>query len=328
MTTAVMASDSRDWAVEVHSLLKQLDPSKWRPEFEQKVRTRIGEMRAALSKLLESMDSQGAFASVHAALTSAQQILRDKVPPVDLSGKAAKNAWNDFRKLLLDAYDDLSKSLEAWDIHVPSMRPTNYARNIFHVSWASLAALTLAVYPTHTVLMPIIVSIFTWAWTMEYLRRDSEKLNAALLKMLGWVAHPHERHRVNSATWYATALLILTVLGVFTPAMIGVVVLGVADPMAAVIGRRWGRTSLVNGRTLEGTAAFIVSGTIASGIAMVLAHPEISIGLSFTAALFGAIAGGLAELFSRRVDDNFTIPLSAAAGAAIVLAIAGVPLGG
>jgi dolichol kinase len=152
---------------------------------------------------------------------------------------------------------------------------------------------------------------------MEISRRFSVRINDFLLGILGVFAHPHEAYRVNSATWYTTALLIMAL--VFTPlqGVVGLAVLGLGDPVAALVGRRFGRVQLVNSRTLEGTLAFFVFGTGAALAALANFHPEIG----FTAALFiagvGSAAGALAELFTRRVDDNLAIPLGASLGATL-----------
>ena len=137
------------------------------------------------------------------------------------------------------------------------------------------------------------------------------RLNDFLMGMMGKLAHPHEAWRVNSATWYATACVILALIWNLPVASLGIAVLGFADPAAAIIGRRYGRIKLVNGRTLEGTATFIAVGTLVATpwLAFVWGMAP---GLALKLAFFGSLAGGIAELFSRRVDDNLSIPVATA----------------
>ncbi len=144
------------------------------------------------------------------------------------------------------------------------------------------------------------------------------------MKVFGLVAHPHEHQRVNSATWYATALVLLAALGSPLQAALGVVVLGVGDPVAGYVGRRFGRVRLVNGRSLEGSLGFAVSATAAAWAAA-LAFSGGALGLlpALAVAAGAAVAGAAAELVSRRLDDNFTIPLAAALGAALVQRLLG-----
>ena len=116
----------------------------------------------------------------------------------------------------------------------------------------------------------------------------------------------------------------MTILALVAPlpaAMLGVAVLGFGDPVAAIVGRRFGRTHLRAGRTLEGSPAFVVAASLASGAALTLFAPEVA--LRGTVAIVAAVFGALAELFSDDVDDNLTMPLGAALGAPLVLAVSG-----
>jgi dolichol kinase len=203
------------------------------------------------------------------------------------------------------AYEDLVAGLARAGQRAPSLRPTNYARNIFHVCSGLFA---LAVIELWTEQMPYIAGGFlTSAVLMESSRRVSPRANEVLMGAFGKVAHPYERHRINSASWYALALVLLAL---FVPPLgcaVGVVVLGFGDPMAAIVGRRFGRTKLPGGRSLEGSMAFVVAGTLPGMAVLALAH-QLTLGAAAAVALAGATAGAAAEVLSGRLDDNFTIP--------------------
>lgn len=323
MATSTLPNDTQPLALELHGLLGQIDPARWRPEVETRVRQKLAELRASVERLVATFDPRGPFSAVRDALLVALRILTDGVPAVGLGKRAARSAWKTFRKDLTHAYEALSKHLEAWDIHVPALRPTNYARNIFHVCGGTSAALTLWAFPSQSVLVGTMTAITVWAWSVETLRRRWPKLNEWMMWAFGPVAHPHEAHRVNSATWYATALLILALLDIHVASLVALLVLGYGDPMAAIIGRRFGRTKLVNGRSLEGTTAFVVAGGLVGTIALTLCYPTLPLAAALATAFAGAFVGSLAELFSRRIDDNFSIPLTAAAAATVTLHLLG-----
>ena len=114
------------------------------------------------------------------------------------------------------------------------------------------------------------------AWSMEIARRLSDRVNERLMRVFKHVAHPHERYRVNSSTWYVTALLLLALFGTRLSQSLAVVVLAVADPAAALIGRRFGRTRLLDNRSLEGTLAFFVVGALSSLVVMGALGPPAS----------------------------------------------------
>jgi dolichol kinase len=140
------------------------------------------------------------------------------------------------------AYELSPVQLDGVVLAPPVGRPTNYTRSLFHVASGVFTLGLLRLLPGRAWLIAVASVFFAAAWTMEAARRRSPEVNERLMRFFGPVAHPHERHRVNSSTWYVTALILLS--------------------------------------------------------------------------LVGAVAGALAELSSTRLDDNFTIPLAAAAAAA------------
>lgn len=321
--THAIAIDSRALAIELHRILKDLDPARWRDEFEAAVRARIATLEARMSGLAENAAEMAHDSDLAHRLRELVALLRDSVPEVDPSGTATRAHWMEYRDQLHHAYEGLSKSLDAWSVHVPSLRPTNYSRNIFHVTSALTALLFIEVSGSPHVLVTIAASFAFFAWSLETSRRFSARANVFLMWVFRKVAHPHERFRVNSATWYATALLLLALTVPTLVAAVAVVVLGIADPSAAIVGRRWGRTRLINGRSLEGTAAFLVTGFALATAVLLGLHPE----LPWTAALIVAgsatLLGAIAELLSRRVDDNFSIPVASGAGGMLAMQLLG-----
>jgi dolichol kinase len=195
------------------------------------------------------------------------------------------------------------------------IRPTNWPRQVFHVFSATVIVILVEELLTAE-WMRIASGAFAGSfWLLELGRRHSESMNRLLMWIFQHIAHPHESRHVNSATWYATALFILSLTGSHLVCAVGVAVLGLADPMAGIVGRRWGRTRLVHGRSLEGTLAFVAAAVVASLSVIAAWHGELWFGRALAVALAAAIPAAVAELLSRRVDDNFSIPLAAAAGA-------------
>lgn len=293
---AMTEPDAHALALELHSVLSEIDPVRWRDE-----------MGEALSRKLARL---AARFSATSKLEPMGNTLRTELAAVEAQPRDVKAQWLAFKQRVQPAYASMAASLRAQQIHLPSLRPTNYARNAFHVASAAAALTVLELVPPNVV----VVIALVWAgaaWAAEAGRRLDPRINAALMRLFHSVSHPHEATRVNSATWYATALLALA-LTASTPACVAAVtVLGVGDPLAAVIGRRFGRTRLMHGRSLEGTLGFVVSATLAASLTLSLHSlgPH-TVLLAFAAAASGAVA----ELVSLRVDDNFSIPLSAAAG--------------
>jgi dolichol kinase len=111
--------------------------------------------------------------------------------------------------------------------------------------------------------------------------------------------------------------------------MVALAIMAFADPAAAMIGRRWGRTTLLHGRTLEGSLTFVVVGTAAALLGMHILHPEVcSWPMTLAVGACAAVCGSIAELFSRGLDDNLTVPVSAAAGTVLAAWLTGMPMWG
>lgn len=299
MTSTELVED-RDLALELHRLLSDIDPVRWKAE-----------MAAAVKKGL---------ADLHPKLERRHATLADTLK-AELPASDTKSSWLTFKQRMQPAYMELAKRLQVQSIHVPSLRPTNYRRSLLHVASGAFAVFSIEVLPW-PVLLGIAVAWAAFAWSCEVSRRLSPRINALLMKVFGPVAHEHESHRVNSATWYATALLLLALTHEPLWCVAGVAVLGVGDPLAGLIGRRFGKIRLMHGRSLEGTAAFFVSGTLVT-FALFVAFHGVGVGPALLLAAAAGLAGAIAELVSLRVDDNFSIPLSAAAGVALVGSLLG-----
>ena len=299
--TSDLAED-RDLALQLHKVLSEIDPARWRDE-----------MAAVLKPKLNELQQQFARRAEHAELAST---LEAEVPGLD-----TKHEWLAFKKRLQPAYIELAKRLKAESIHLPSLRPTNYARNVLHITSALCVVVMLEVLDNPLLVLGIAIVSAIGAWATEIGRRVSPRINAMVMRVFNPFAHPHEVQRVNSGTWYTTALLLLAATQSTLLCVTGVVVLGIGDPIAALVGRRFGRIKLLHGRSLEGTIAFALSATIATFVAFIIFHSALGVGLALGLAAAASVSGALAELFSLRVDDNYSIPLSAAAGVALVTAL-------
>ncbi|MGV3625034.1 MAG: diacylglycerol/polyprenol kinase family protein [Archangium sp.] len=294
MTSAELVED-RDLALELHRLLSDIDPVRWRAE-----------MAAAWKKGLA--DLQPKLERRHATLATT---LKAELPATD-----TRSSWLQFKQRMQPAYMEFAKGLQLQSIHVPSLRPTNYRRSLLHVASGAFGVFAIEVLPWNA-LLAIAGAWAVFAWGCEISRRVSPRINTLLMKVFGPVAHEHESHRVNSATWYASALLLLALTHEPLWCVAGVAVLAIGDPVAGLIGRRFGRIRLMHGRSLEGTAAFFFSSLLVV-LPLFVAFHGVSFGVALALAAAAGLAGAIAELVSLRIDDNFSIPLSAAAGVALM----------
>ncbi|MEM9457024.1 MAG: diacylglycerol/polyprenol kinase family protein [Myxococcota bacterium] len=303
-------------AIELHGLFRALERRIHAPD-------RVREQLDAASRKLEELLAAEWNLVPEAVAESVERVaeLLDGWSLDDVE------TWSELKVQLREAYTALSTALRHEQVQVPALRPTNYTRSIFHMlSALACLGLLLVLDPWQ---LPLAAAAFAGsAWIMETVRHRSPRANDGMMMFFGPIAHEHERDRINSGTWYMTALVLLSLT--FSPLLcvIAVAVLGFADPFAALIGRRWGRVRLVNNRSLEGTLTFVVVGTLAARAAMELVTTEASSGALWVVALGAAIAGALTELYSRRIDDNFSIPIVSGGAAALMMALLGISLWG
>ena len=91
-------------------------------------------------------------------------------------------------------------------------------------------------------------------------------------------------------------MVVLAVTGDLMLITIALAVLAVGDPMAALVGRRFGTIKLVNGRSLQGTLAFVAVATAAAALALSAYFPDLGAahgGARATSGTAGALAVAL-----------------------------------
>jgi dolichol kinase len=150
--------------------------------------------------------------------------------------------------------------------------------------------MTLAVERAYVLKVPVITPVYNFFFG-KMLRKEPSP-NA-------WIVS-------GGAPVYAAAALTCLF---FVPlcAAAGMAVLMTADAAAALIGRKFGKRKLVNGKSLEGTLAFVLTGVLAAGVCI----SAVGVSSLLPYVLPAVILAALAELFQKqlKVDDNFSIPL-------------------
>jgi dolichol kinase len=321
-----------DLAGELHALLRETDPVRWTDAMAASARARWARIRAAIEERVVPLEQSGRSArtALEEALVDVGQLVREHSPPAEAAGEqgeSSRSQWMELRARLMPAYERLAAELRARSLRVPTLRPTNYNRIAFHVSSALGALVLLEVVLTRAGTLWATGLFAGTFWFLEITRALSRHWNDRLMRVRFFqlIIHPHEQHHVNSATWYASALVLLAIFSPVYASAAALAVLGVGDPLAGLVGRRWGRVHVGAGRTLEGSLAFLVGGTAAAFGALWLWHAAawpVLLAISVAAAVGGAVA----ETLCRRVDDNFGVPVAAVAAAALTAALLGAPL--
>ncbi len=304
-----MALESQRLAEDLYSLIQLLDPANWRAELEIAARERVGAIKARLAALLE----QG----VETDLQPLQESLRAVAAVVDEATR--QRDWSALFSRLQPVYEGVAVRLRTLQVEVPDLRPTNWKRSAVHATNGLVSLACLEFFMSRPAIQWLTIALLTWVVVAETTRRYIPAVNAALMRFFAPIAHPHESHRMNSASWYGIALFILAFTSSTMACSLAVIVLGIADPAAAIIGRRYGSIKLRAGRSLEGSLTFVLVGFVVSLAVLATLYAHLPVGAAVVIALAASVSGAVAEVFSSRwLDDNLTIPVVVAAAVSLM----------
>jgi dolichol kinase len=204
-----------------------------------------------------------------------------------------------------------------------SRRDLQLGRRAFHLVNGVTVATAYGLFFTHEQLVRLFGTIACLAYIADRIRIHYPEA----LERLPWLNRlffrAEERWKESAMIPYAIAVL-LTILTFPKPiAMIAIYTLGIADPLAAVVGIRWGGREVVPDRSIEGMTAFLVAtlAVAATVLALTTTAPWTSVA---GVAILIAVAAALFELLPLRIDDNLTIPLFVGFTGWILCAVFGV----
>lgn len=261
---------------------------------------------------------------------TAQRVAALDWQSVDL-GASGRRAQARASVKIAQYYEGLARQLRnepSLGLALPELRPRNYARNAFHIANGLLGATLYTVWPDRAFVLKVAIGYALAMLSLEAARRLSTRLNRWLVDdVFGAIARPSEAWRMNSATWYGIAVVLMLAVGFPRLACVSAVLtLGIGDPMAALIGKRWGRHKLYGPKSLEGVLAFVASSALLVAAWMAVfevqsfgaaGHWGALVAALPMALVAGAVGAGV-ELVSNRLEDNFTIPLAVAASVALL----------
>ncbi|HEX9976025.1 MAG TPA: SEC59/DGK1/VTE5 family protein [Dehalococcoidales bacterium] len=177
-------------------------------------------------------------------------------------------------------------------------------RGLFHM-FAGLSIPIAALFLSQTVML-ISVGIVTLAfWLIEVLRLKYPAVNRLFLLVFKAVVREEETSRLTGASYMLLASLLAVWVFPRDIAVLALSFLAVGDPLATIIGQRWGRRRIF-GKTLEGDLACLIA-----CIAVGLVFRQVGVDLAWPTILLGALSATVAQAVSLPINDNLTIPLFA-----------------
>lgn len=145
-------------------------------------------------------------------------------------------------------------------------------------------------------------------FVVDFKRAKDEKLNQVFSKFFGPILRKSERLSFSGLPFYALGVSISLFIYEKDIAILSILFLIFADPIASIVGVYFGKDRLLPNKTLQGTIACFISCFLLAIIYSYFqaAHPYYIIIFSFLAAMAGAIAEMLGAF---NIDDNLVIPV-------------------
>ncbi len=188
-------------------------------------------------------------------------------------------------------------------------RHVNYHRKLWHFASGAVVVASLVLFaPAKRGAIVILGTGLALMLVIDIVRYFSRRGKRLFWRHLGFLASEKEKKGPTTSLYYAASLLLCVIIFPSFAAIGGVISLAAGDPIAAIVGKRYGKLR-VGGKSMEGGLANAVL-----TFALILIFVR-----SFPVAASGALAGAAVEMLQIPwLDDNITVPL--AAGGAMVAA--------
>jgi dolichol kinase len=182
-------------------------------------------------------------------------------------------------------------------------------RRLFHLANGVTIATAYALLFTHQQIVHIFGAIACLVYIADRVRIAYPE---AITRYLPWInrtlLRAEEQVRESAMIPFAIAVLLTMLTVPKLAALVAIYTLAIADPLAAVIGIRFGRHRISHNRSLEGSLAFFLATLAVTAAVLRWGTDSPRLPIIETSLVVGAAATAC-ELLPLRIDDNLTIPI-------------------
>jgi dolichol kinase len=161
-------------------------------------------------------------------------------------------------------------------------------------------------------------------YLLDQIRRSYPEFSDRIAPFNRWLLRAEEQLHESASIPYAMGMLLTIIIFPKPLAMMAILILGISDPLAGVVGIRFGKRKIMGGKkSLEGSAAYLFSSIVISAWVLSILTTAAAFPI-IVCALFIGVTGSIFEMLPIRIDDNLTIPLFTATSAWVITSILGV----
>jgi dolichol kinase len=165
---------------------------------------------------------------------------------------------------------------------------------------------------SHDLCASVVLAFSACSFLVEFLRLRNEKMNLVLMKVMRPIMRESERNSLSGMPFYALGVALSLFFFPERIAILSILFLIFADPIASFFGILYGRDKILTNKSLQGSiAAFAVCYILTLVYGLLHANPSMNL-LVFSIA--AGVIGAVSELCSQFVDDNLCIPVISGLG--------------
>jgi dolichol kinase len=195
------------------------------------------------------------------------------------------------------------------------------ARKIWHMAGVFGMFLAYVLLPelVSSTILAIAVLIFL---PIDFLRHRNPALNDWMVHAFKPIMRTNEIHKIAGTTYLLSGVCLIVAIFPRPVVALTLLFLAFADPIASLIGIKYGKDKVFGHKSIQGfMAAFVVC---AVATAIYLNYHNVMFDRVIVVSLLAGLIGALAELVPiGKIDDNFTLPVLSSIGLYILFYLFG-----
>lgn len=201
-------------------------------------------------------------------------------------------------------------------------------RRLFHCSMGLGVGLVYQFLLTHSRAIYILGFCACVVYILEQIRINYPELAGNVKVINKYLFRAEEQLKESAGVPYVMGVLLTLISFPKVVALVAIYTLAIADPLSAIIGIRFGKTKVVENKSLEGSLAFFGSCFFITFLVFFwwTSFLQIMLGTIILLSFLVAFICSLFEMIPLRIDDNLTIPLFTAGMTLLLCSMLSVPV--
>jgi dolichol kinase len=183
-----------------------------------------------------------------------------------------------------------------------------FPRRFFHMGMGTAAGIIYYTFLSHQAAVTILGTAACLVYIVEQLRINYPEHASTFKILTKYLLRAEEQLKESAGMPFVMGLLLTLLSFPKVVALTAIFTLGIADPMSAIVGIRFGKNKIVKGKSLEGSGAFFLCTFLITIVVFgVLYQNDMS--LVVLLAVVVSLIMTAFEMIPIRLDDNLTIPI-------------------